>query len=229
MKRQLAVSIICLFCTAIHAQKSFGYVVAGLESGFDVAQFSKGLKPMATPVLQVEGSLGPVSVGVGIGRKLYRSYEYYSFTGETVQREIDGVFRTYYLADQHSFKPAYWIVPLKINYRVHSCDCVYLHAGITFEQRDLGRPDVIKFRGAESEQPGAIGVQRGELVVPKTRSYEFGVGFNVYKKDFFRLTARPMYVLTENPEVYTEGPKMLPTLRFTFAAQFALWRAREDD
>ncbi len=233
MNKLLVIAIFSLFCHSVSAQRSFGTIVLGLESGFDVAQFTGGLRPRMIPALQLEGSLGPVSLGVGIGRKQYGEYEFYSFTGETTQREVNGALLTYYLANLHSFKPAYWVVPLKINYRVHRCDCVYLHAGITFEQVDLGRPDVIKFRNAEFSQPYAVGVQRGQLVVPKTRSYEFGIGFNVYKKEFFRLTARPAYVLTENPEVdFTvnqRNPKLLPTLRFTFAAQFALWREREAD
>ena len=229
MKKLLALSISVLFCFGLYAQKSFGHVIIGLESGFDVAQFSKGIKARMSPALQAEVSLGPVSLGVGIGRKLYREYEFYSFTGETVERMVNGATQRYYLADLHSFKPAYWIVPLKINYRVHRCDCVYLHVGITFDNVDLGRPDIIKFRGAEFNQPYAVGVQRSQLVLPKTNTYEFGIGFNVFRRDYFRLTARPAYVLTENPEVYTDGPKMLPTLRFTFAAQFAIWRPREDD
>jgi hypothetical protein len=105
---------------------------------------------------------------------------------------------------------------------------VYLHGGITFERIDFGKPDVIKFRGAQFEQPLASGVERGQLVNHHLKTYEIGIGFNVYRRDFFRLTARPTYALTENPEVYTNGPKMLPTLRFAFAAQFALWRERED-
>lgn len=233
MKKLLILSFFTLLCAGVSAQKSFGHVIIGLESGFDVAQFSKGLKPRMSPALQAEVSLGPISLGIGIGRKLYREYEYYSFTGETVQREVDGLIRTYYLADQHSFKPAYWIVPLKVNFRVHRCDCVYLHAGVTFERVDLGRPDIIGFRGAEFDpsqyRPYLENLQRGQFVVPRTKSYEFGVGFNVFRRDFFRLTARPTYVLTENPEVVTDGPKMLPTLRFTFAAQFAVWRPREED
>jgi hypothetical protein len=228
MKKLLALTLFTLFCSSTFAQKSFGNVILGLESGFDVAQFSKGIKARMIPTLQAEVSLGPVSLGIGIGRKLYREYEFYSFTGETTQREVNGALQTYYLADLHAFKPAYWSIPLKINYRVHRCDCVYLHAGITFENVDLGRPDVIKFRGAEFSQPYAVGVERSQLVVPKTKSYEFGVGFNVFRRDFFRLTARPTYVLTENPEVYTDGPKLLPTLRFTFGAQFAVWRPREE-
>lgn len=234
MKKLFGILFFSMICFGITAQKSFGYVVLGLESGFDVAQFSKGLKARMAPSIQAEFSLGPVSLGIGIGRKLYREYEFYSFTGETVEREIGGVTRMYYLADQHAFKPAYWIIPLKINYRVHRCDCVYLHAGITFEQVDLGRPDIIKFKGAEFEpsqyRPYLENLQRAQFLVPKTKSYEFGIGFNVFRRDYFRLTARPAYVLTENPEaVNTGAPKLLPTLRFSFAAQFAIWREREDD
>jgi hypothetical protein len=228
MKQLCSLLAFFLIFSSLSAQKSFGTVIIGLESGFDVAQFSKGIKARMAPVLQAEVSLGRLSAGVGIGRKLYREYEFYSFTGETVQREVNGALQTFYLADLRAFKPAYWIVPLKLNFRVHRCDCVFLHAGITFENVDLGRPDIIKFKGAEFNQPYAVGVERSQLVVPKTKTYEFGIGFNVFRRDFFRLTARPTYVLTENPEVYTDGPKMLPTLRFTFGAQIGLWRPVED-
>lgn len=231
MKKILILSLLCgFFCTytPVHAQKSFGNLIVGLESGFDVAQFSKGIKARMSPALQAEFSLGRFSIGAGFGRKIYGPYEYYSFTGETIEREVNGATQMFYLADLHSFKPAYWTVPIKINYRVHRCDCVYLHAGISFDNVDLRKPDVIKFRGAEFSQPYAVGVERSQLVVPKTKTYEFGIGFNVFRRDFFRLTARPTYALTENPEVRTNGPnvgpKLLPTLRFSFAAQIAVWR-----
>lgn len=233
MKKLLLAASLLFLGTAIFAQKSFGHLIIGLESGFDVAQFSKGIKARMAPALQAEVSLGRLSLGVGIGRKFYREYEFYSFTGETVLREVNGSTYMFYLADLHTFKPAYWSIPLKINFRVHRCDCVYLHAGITFEKVDLGRPDIIKFRNAEfppsQYTPYAMDLQRSQFVVPNTKSYEFGIGFNVFRRDFFRLTARPTYVLTENPEVYSDGPKLLPTLRFTFGAQFAIWRERDDD
>jgi hypothetical protein len=213
-----------LLCSSVYCQKSFGNLIIGVESGFDVAQFSKGIKARMLPSIQAELSLGKISLGAGIGRKWYGDYSYYSFTGVTVEREVNDTFLRFYIADLHTFKPAYWTIPLKINYRLHRCDCVYLHAGITLEQVDLGRPDVVTFRGAEFDQPYAVQVERGQLVVPKTTSYELGVGFNLFRRDFFRLTAQPTYVLTRNPEVYSNGPALLPTLRFTFAAQFAVWR-----
>ena len=103
---------------------------------------------------------------------------------------------------------------------------MYLHAVVIFDKVDLSKPDVIKFSGAEFQQPVGVGITRFDLIKERTRSYELGVGFNVFRRDFFRLTARPAYVLTENPEVYadTDIPKWLPTLRFSFAAQFAIWR-----
>jgi hypothetical protein len=229
MKKLITYTFLFLLGSSVSAQKSFGTIVVGLESGFDVAQFSKGIKARALPAIQAEVSAGPFSFGIGIGRKFYPEYEYYSFTGETTLREVNGTLQMFYLADLHSFKPAYWSVPIKINYRVHRCDCAYIHLGVVLENVDLGKPDIIKFRGAEFSQPYAVGVVRSQLVVPKTKSYEIGVGFNVFRRDFFRLTARPTYVLTENPEVFTDGPKLLPTLRFTFGAQFALWRERSDD
>jgi hypothetical protein len=224
MKKLTLFFFFTLLYSSVFSQKSFGKFIVGLESGFDVAQFSKGIKARMTPAIQGEISLGKLSIGAGIGRKVYSEYPFYVFSGEKVERAVNDSVEVFYLADLHAFKPAYWVIPLKIDYRVHRCDCVYLHAGITIEQVDLRRPDVIKFRGAEFNQPYAVGIVRSQLVRPKTTSYEFGVGFNLFRRDFFRLTARPTYVLTRNPEVYTNGPALLPTLRFTFAAQFAVWR-----
>lgn len=232
MKKLLFIAVLALFGFGLYAQKSFGHLVIGLESGFDVAQFSKGLKARSLPALQLEASLGPVSIGVGIGRKSYREYEYSTYTGETTWREENGALKMFYLHNIHTFKPAYWIIPVKINYRVHKCDCVYLHAGIIFEKVDLGRPDIITFQGAEFDQKVGEGLERGQLIAPRTRSYEFGIGFNVFKRDYFRLTARPTLAYTESPDLYPleKGvPDFLPTLRFTFAAQFALWRERVAD
>lgn len=234
IKKLLVSASFLLLINGLMAQKSFGHLVLGLQSGFDVAQFTPGEKAKALPALTLEGSLGPVSVGVGIGRSQYPKYYYYSFTGDTVHRPGDnGATVTKHLANYHSFKPAYWIVPAYINIRVHKCDCVYLHAGMYFEKVDLGRPDIIEFYNAEFDQlySGAVDLQRGQLVKPRIKSFEFGVGFNVYKRDFFRLIARPTYVLTENPEVYSNSDvrEYLPTLRFTFGAQIALWRERTAD
>ncbi len=227
MNQLLKVVFLALFLPLFHhasAQRSFGTIVMGLESGFDVAQFSDGIRARMSPAIQAEFSIGRFSFGAGIGKKFHRAYEFYSFTGETVEREEGGAIVRYYLADLHSFNPNQWIVPVKINFRVHRCDCAYLHLGMVFEKADLRKPDVIKFVGAEYDQPFNQGLVRTQLIKPRTRTYEFGVGFNVFRREFFRLTARPTYVLSENPEIYGQAPDWLPTLRFTFGAQFALWR-----
>src|SRR5690349_9823424 len=100
MKKLLGLTIFTLLCFSLTAQKSFGHVIIGLESGFDVAQFSRGLKAKASPALQAEVSLGPISLGVGVGRKIYGAFDFYTSKGETIQHEDNmGVLKTYYLAD----------------------------------------------------------------------------------------------------------------------------------
>lgn len=206
------------------AQRSFGNIVLGIESGFDVAQFSDGWRARMSPDVQAEFSLGPVSVGAGFGMKIYPEFTYYTYTGKTIIRDQGGVHTLRYLYDQRAFVPKYWTIPLKINIRVHRCDCVYLHAGLIFNNLNLNKPDKVVFSGAEFDQPGTPDVHAYQLVKQHTKTIELGVGFNVFRRDFFRLVARPAYVLSENPQLIGDAPHWLPTLRFTFGAQFGFWR-----
>jgi hypothetical protein len=56
----------------------------------------------------------------------------------------------------------------------------------------------------------------------------FGIGFNLFRTEGFRLIARPSIVWSENPEVYrlfaTDAPRFIPTLRMNFGAQVAILR-----
>jgi hypothetical protein len=52
MKRNLLSALtVLLLCNAISAQSSFGKIIVGVESAFDVAQFSEGIKAKASPYL----------------------------------------------------------------------------------------------------------------------------------------------------------------------------------
>ena len=215
---------LCLLSLFLNAQKTFGKLVVGLEVGFDVGQFTDGLQPRLIPGLQAEAPVGRFSFGAGLGREIYRSYKYYTFTGQTIERIENEKPVTYFLADAHEFRPAYWTIPLKVDYRLLKCHCVYLHAGMTFDFFSNSPPDEIVFRNAELEQQPYDRVERTQLFKSSTRSYEFGIGFKLHSNDYFRLVARPTYVVSENPEIYTDAPKYLPTFRMTFGAQYAFIR-----
>lgn len=224
MKQLFAIAALCLLSLPSNSQKAFGKLVVGLEMGFDVNQFTEGVKPRFIPGIQAEVPLGRFSFGVGLGREIYREYEYYTFNGQTRERIENEQPVTYYLADAHEFRPAYWSVPIKIDYRFHKCHCVYFHAGMTFDFFNDSPPDRVVFQNAEFRQQPLSEVGRELLFKQKTRSYEFGIGFKLHSNDYFRLIARPTYVLSENPEIYTDGPKYIPTLRMTFGAQYAFIR-----
>lgn len=222
--RLLLFSLFCLTAPAARAQQAFGKLVAGIETGFDVAQFSAGIKPRLIPGIQVEVPIGRFSIGAGLSREIYREYEYYTWTGQTVERIENEQPVLFYVANIHAFRPAYWSIPLKIDYRFHKCHCVYAHLGMTFDFFSDSPPDRVTFEGAETRQAPLLEVRRDQLFKTRTKSYEFGVGFKLHSNDYFRLIARPTYVLSENPEIYTDGPKYLPTFRMTFGFQYAFIR-----
>lgn len=224
MKRLLALVALALLTQHLDAQKSFGKLVVGLEVGFDVGQYTEGIKPRVIPGLQVEAPLGRFSFGAGIGREIYYPYKYYTFTGQTLERIENEKPVTYFLADAHEFRPAYWSIPLKVDYRFLKCHCVYLHAGMTFDFFSDSPPDKVVFRNAELEQQPYDRLERTQLFKSSTRSYEFGVGFKLHSNDYFRLIARPTYVFSENPEIYTDAPRYVQTFRMTFGAQYAFIR-----
>ena len=224
MKYMFAILALNLLSQPVHTQKAFGKLVVGLEMGFDVSQFNDGIKPRFIPGLQVEAPLGRFSFGAGLGREIYYEYKYYTYNGQTIERIENEKPVTYYLADAHEFRPAYWSVPIKVDYRFLKCHCVYLHAGMTFDFFSDSPPDEVVFTNAELEQQPYDHLERTQLFKSNTRSYEFGIGFKLHSNDYFRLVARPTVVWSENPEIYTEAPEYIPTFRMTFGAQYAFIR-----
>ncbi|MBC7774831.1 MAG: hypothetical protein H7246_05275 [Phycisphaerae bacterium] len=209
------------------AQRNFGKLVGGLEIGFDVSQLTDGFKPRFIPSFQLEVPIGSLALGAGIGRKYYQYYEYGLSTGQSKMRIEDGVPVTYYLTDIREFKPAYWTVPLKAEVRIHRCQCVYLQAGLTIDFFDSGTPDRIVFSGAEVKQPWPYELRHDDLIKKQTTSFNLGIGFNLFRSEGFRLTARPSIVWSENPEIYAlyaDAPKFIPTLRMNFGVQVAIIR-----
>ena len=223
-KHLLLLLALCCCVTSAQSQKAFGKLVAGLEMGFDVSQFTAGIKPRIIPGVQLEVPIGRLSLGAGLSREIYREYEYYTWTGQTIERIKNEKPVTFYISDIHAFRPAYWSIPLKIDYRFHRCHCVFAHLGMTLDYFSDSPPDRVTFQGAETREAPLTEVRRDQLFKKSTKSYEFGIGFKLHSNDYFRLVARPSYVLSENPEIYTDGPKYLPTFRMMFGIQYAFIR-----
>lgn len=223
--KQIALLIACCCLAQIgFAQKDFAKLVGGLEVGFDVSQLTDGEKPRLIPSFQVEVPIESLALGIGIGRKYFQEYEYPVFAGQIIQKEQDGVIVTRYKSNIRSFKPAYWTMPLKVEVRVHRCQCVYLQAGMAFNFQDVSTPDRLVFSGAELDFQSFNEFRHDQLFKKRTKDYSFGIGFNLFRSGGFRLTARPSIIWSENPEIYTEAPKFIPTLRMNFGAQFAILR-----
>jgi hypothetical protein len=192
--------------------------------GFDVRQLTTGIIPRFIPSFQLEVPLGSFAIGAGIGREYYRAYEYYVYAGQTILKEVDGVKVTLYKSNIRSFNPAYWTVPLKAEVRVHRCQCVYLQAGLSLDFLDVGTPDKLVFSGAELPIQLFDSYRQDQLFKKQTTNFSFGIGFNLFRTEGFRLIARPSIIWSENPEIYTDAPNYIPTLRMNFGAQLAIIR-----
>jgi len=207
---------------AVQAQDPLGKLIVGLETGFEVKQFQDDIIPRIIPGLQLETSFWRFSLGVGLGRKFYHEYQYVSYNGKTSVEVIDNQPVTSYLYDVIGFKPAYWAVPIKLNFRVHRCNCVYIHTAAIFEFLDSRKPERTVFVNARSKEVLPFGVRREELMHKQTRSYEFGIGIKLFAIGNLRVFARPTYVFSQNPEVYGEHENV-STLRMSFGAQYGFF------
>jgi hypothetical protein len=224
MKKLLLLWILLGFSLTATAQYNFGKLIGGLEMGFDVRQLTTGIIPRYVPSFQLEVPFGSFAIGAGIGREYYRPYEYYVYAGQTILKEVDGVQVTLYKSNIRSFNPAYWTVPLKAEVRVHRCQCVYLQAGLSLDFLDVGTPDKLVFSGAELPIQLFESYRQDQLFKKQTTNFSFGIGFNLFRTEGFRLIARPSIQWSENPEIYTDAPKYIPTLRMNFGAQLAILR-----
>ncbi len=224
MKKLAVLTILCCLTLTGFAQRGFGKLVGGLEIGFDVRQMTDGIIPRFIPSFQMEVPINSLALGAGIGRKYYQSYEYPVFTGQVIQKEENGVIVTRYKSNIRNFDPAYWTVPIKAEVRVHRCQCIYLQAGVNIDILDASTPDRLVFSGAELEFQSFDEFRHDQLFKKTTKSFNFGIGFNLFRSGGFRLIARPSIVWSENPEIYTEAPNYIPTLRMNFGAQFAIIR-----
>jgi hypothetical protein len=205
-------------------QEHFGKLIGGVEMGFEVSHLTTGVTPRFIPSFQLEVPIESAALGAGIGRKYYEAYEYPVYAGQVVIKDEGGVMVTRYKSNIRNFDPAYWTVPLKAEVRVHRCQCVYLQAGITFDFLDTSTPDRLVFSGAELEFQSFNEFKHEQLFKKFTTNYNFGIGFNLFRTEGFRLIARPSIIWSENPEIYTEAPKYISTLRMNFGAQFAIIR-----
>lgn len=226
MKHLFILAALSLLASNLQAQKGFGKLVGGLEVSFDVQQMTEGIKPRLIPSLQLEIPFGRLAIGAGFGREIYHEYEYYVYAGRTVERIENEKPVLYYVSDARAFRPAYWTLPLKVEYRFHRCQCVFVQAGVSFDFFDSNTPDRLVFHGAELLYQPYNELKHEQLFKKNTRSYTFGIGFNLLARGRFRLVARPAFVLSENPEIYTTAPKRLPTFRMNFAGQFAFIKGK---
>lgn len=224
MKKLILLAALCCVAQMGTAQRDFGKLVGGLEMGFEVRQLTDGIIPRLIPSFQLEVPIGPLALGAGIGREYYREYEYYVYAGQVIQKEQNGVMVTLYKSNVRAFNPAYWTVPLKAEVRVHRCQCVYVQAGMTLDFLDTGAKDRLVFSGTELPVQLYESYRQDELFKKRTTSFTFGIGFNLFRTEGFRLIARPSIIWSENPEIYTEAPRYIPTLRMNFGAQLAIIR-----
>ncbi|MBK6994809.1 MAG: hypothetical protein IPH31_07730 [Lewinellaceae bacterium] len=224
MRKLALLTALCCCAQMGFAQRNFGKFVGGLEMSFDVRQLTTGITPRFIPSFQLEVPINSLAFGAGVGRKYYRKYEYPVYAGQVIQREENGVLVTRYKSNIRSFDPAYWTIPIKAEVRIHRCQCVYLQAGMSIDILDESTPDRLEFSGAELEFQSYNEFRHDQLFKKRTTSYNFGIGFNLFRTEGFRLIARPSIVWSENPEIYTEAPKFIPTLRMNFGVQFAIIR-----
>ncbi len=222
MKNGLLLFAFCWISCTLQAQKNFALFLAGPEVGFDVHQLTGGLKPRIIPGLQLEMAVDRFAFAIGFGRQIFHEYDYYVYTGQTRERLENQQLVTYYLVDNRAFRPDYWTLPLQLKVYVHRCRCVYAQAGLSFDFFDAGTPDRLIFHNAESRQQPFTAYTHDQFFKTRTMSYTVGIGFNLFSTDFLRLQARPAFVLSQNPEIYSEAPDRLPTFRMNFSAQFAL-------
>ncbi len=208
----------------MQGQKNFGLLIAGPEVGFDVHQLTGGLKPRLIPGLQVEMAVDRFAFSAGFARQIFHEYDYYVYTGQSIERLENQQLITYYLVDNRAFRPDYWTVPLQVKVYVHRCRCVYAQAGMSFDFLDAHTPDRLVFHNAESRQQPFTELRHDQLFRTRTKSYTIGIGFNLFTHEFLRFQARPAFVLSENPEIDSDAPARLPTFRMNFSAQFALIR-----
>lgn len=226
MKKYILLFVLTTCAQIVTAQRNFGTLVGGLEIGFDVRQLTDGITPRFIPSFQLEVPIGSLALGAGIGRKYYKEYQYYVYGGQTIQKEVNGVMVTRYKSNIRGFNPAYWTVPLKAEWRVHRCQCVYMQVGMSLDFLDVGTPDRLVFSGAELEQQLFESYRQSELFRQQTHSFTLGIGFNLFRRAGFRLVARPSIIWSQNPEIYTDGPNYIPTLRMNFGAQMAIIQNR---
>jgi hypothetical protein len=221
MKKLFLYLAILFTSTTAFAQEPIGHMVVGLEVGADLTYLGSNRNaPM--PVLQVEYPFGKFSAGIGVGYKRFRNdVTQVDFTGR-VEPVIDGLKKSLgYFYEENSLTPAYWTVPLRLQYRL-PCNCVYLHAGVSFDFLNEKAPQTSIYPrftrpDLDENNPTRKGLRSA------LRSYELGAGFKLHSSDYFRIIMRPSAVWTENPDLDATD-NMIPSLRITFGAQYAFVR-----
>ena len=215
----------CFFITSfsLRAQEPLAKMVVGFETGIELLQSGDGIKPHPMPGLHVEYPFHKFSFGVGITRKAYPEFRYYTFTGNISSVPVAENDVTVFEYADRLIKPVYWSIPIRINFRL-PCNCVYIHAATSFDFFDTGMAEKTEMEHWYSGAPTRT-YSRRQFFKSKLQTYELGVGFKLHSSDYFRLVARPSYVWSENPAPDGKGvPAYLGSLRMTFGIQYAFVR-----
>lgn len=222
MKNAFSLLALC-FALAAHAQQPFAKMVVGLEAGWDLQQYNDGRKAGLTPNVHVEYPFRKFSFGFGLAHKEFEAFVYPRFDGRRYVG-FDGKEKApFYFYENRQVQMNYWSIPLRVSYRFTTCNCVYLHGGVSFDFLDP-RLEETTVDGGTLPGPLPTRNEARQFLKTNLRTYELGVGFKLHSSDYFRLVLRPSYVWSENPEIGGSGPALLRSLRLTFGAQYAFVR-----
>lgn len=220
MKNILLLPVLLIALTQLHAQRPFAKIVVGIEAAYDLQLYDEGRRPKIMPDVHVEFPYRDFSFGFGFGYKKYGKIQYDLLLPETVVFDIGGESKPFYQVEYRQTSPAYFSIPLHVNYRFLPCKCLFLYAGMSLDFKNSETKETTLWQSWYDNRPNWF--YSGTRFKDHYKSYELGVGFKLHTSDVFRFVARPSVVWTENPE--NTGPSVVRSLRFTFGMQYAFVR-----
>ncbi|MBK7939099.1 MAG: hypothetical protein IPJ82_19380 [Lewinellaceae bacterium] len=222
MKNILFYAFFLILASRLSAQEPFAKMVIGLEAAMDLGHYSEGVELRRPfPGLHVEYPFKKFSFGAGISRKVYPESRYKTFDRNISSVQVGASEVTVFQYTDKVFRPVYWSIPLRIQYRL-PCNCVYVQGAASLDFFDTGAPEKVESTYWSSKPPTRTWSRR-QYFKSTLRTYELGIGFKLHSTDYFRLVARPSFVWSENPEI-GNGPAYLRSLRMSFGIQYAFIR-----
>lgn len=220
MKNIFLLPFFLLFLTGLGAQRPYAKLVVGIETAYDLQLYDEGRRPKPIPDVHVEFPYHDFSFGFGFAYKKYGKTYYDTVLPELVTLNFSGEDKQFYQMEYRQVSPAYFSVPLHVNYRFLPCKCLYLYGGMSF---DFKNPKVSeKVLGQSWSDTRPTWLFSGSRFKNNYKTYEIGLGFKLHASDVFRFVGRPSIVWTENPE--NVGPSVVRSLRFTLGMQYAFVR-----